>query len=528
MPEPHGATEHVLTQVVALTRDHQQLLMDLAWRVQPHSNELIELWAKAYADIAVRQPLPPDEVVRAIQEEAVRVLFGGLGQGNLRKYYDDIAAWARKTARSGLAYDRVIALVREYQHSGLALLIRVYPAGPELELVLDALDDLYAGTITLIGAIYVETMQEELIHSARLRVFGQLATGATHSLNNLLTAILGRTQLLQERTRDTESRGELQEIQRTATLGAQMVRHLQEFARGGDDDIFAEADVNNLLRDAAEISRFVWRDQAEADGIVIDVVKDLGDVPPVLAHPNELREVFIVLILNAIEGMQRGGLITLRTERQGDNVLVSVIDTGEGMTEETRRRVFDPFFTTKGPGHTGLGLSIASNLVAQHKGTLIVESQLGRGSTFTVAVPVAAAASQAKTEHASVSVRSVRILIIDDEPTVRDIVAKFLVFRGYQVAVADSGYDGIAAFKRDGYDLVLTDLGMPGMSGWEVAREIKRLKPQTLVVLMTGWAAGLDTEKVKESGVDHIVHKPFNVDDVLKLVNEAVGLREKM
>ncbi|MBI4791048.1 MAG: response regulator [Chloroflexi bacterium] len=528
MPEPQGLTAHVLDQVVALSRDHRQLLVDLALRVEPFSNELLALWTKVYQETAVRQPPPPDEVVRAIQEEAIRVLLGGLRDGDLPKYYGDIAAWASRTARSGLAYDQIVELVRAYQRSGLTLLLRAYPAGAELELVLGALDDLYAGTITLIAAVYIQALQDQLMDSARPRAFGQLAIGATHSLNNLLTAILGRTQLLLERTRDAESRGELQEVQRTATLGAQTVRHLQEYARGVRDQEFVEADVNNLLRDAAEITRFVWRDEAEAHGIVIDVVKDFGDIPPALARRNELREVFIALILNAIEAMPRGGLITLRTERKDDSVLVAVIDTGEGMTEETRRRVFDPFFSTKGTGHTGLGLSIASNLVGQHKGMLTVESQPGRGSAFTVSIPVAPGTLAPKAEAAPVSVRTVRILIVDDEPTVRDIVAKFLAFRGYQVAVADSGYDGIAAFKRARFDLVVTDLGMPGMSGWEVAREVKRLRPQTLVVLMTGWAADLDQEKVKESGVDHIVHKPFNVDDVLTLVNEAVALREKM
>lgn len=528
MSEPQAMTDHFVDQAVELTRDHQSLLADLATRIEPYANELAEVWAKVYRETAVRQPLPSDAVVRGIQEEAVRLFFGGLRAGDLHAYFASVAAWGRQNALSGLPYDRLLTLVHAYQRSGLAFLMRAYPIHAELQLALAAFDDLYSAMVMLIGAAYIEVAQEHLVHGARLRALGQLASGAAHSLNNLLAAILGRTQLLLVRTRDDESRDELQEIQRTAAIGAQIVRRLQDFARASHEEKFAETDVNLLMRDAAEITRFYWRDQAEACGIVIDVVKDFSSVPPVMARPSELREVFIDLIFNAIEAMPRGGLITLRTERKGNAVLVSVIDTGEGMPEATRLRVFDPFFTTKGPAHAGLGLSTARSIVAQHNGAFTVESEPGRGTTFTLPLPMSEGKTAVTSERVSISTRAVNILIIDDEPTVREVVAKSLTFRGYRVVVAESGPDGIAAFKENGFDLVVTDLGMPGMSGWEVAREIKRLNPKVLVVLMTGWAADLDPEKMKEGGVDRIVHKPFDMDEVLGLVSEAVVLREKM
>jgi signal transduction histidine kinase/ActR/RegA family two-component response regulator len=522
-------TDHLLDQAVELTRDHQLLLADLAARIEPYSNELAEAWAKIYRETAVRQPLPPDAVVRGIQEEAVRLFFGGL-KGDLREYFASLLAWARQIAFSGLSYDRLLTLMRGYQRSGLPFLMRAYPIHAELQLALGALDDLYGALVTLIGAAYIEVAQGQLVRGVRLHALGQLASGAAHSLNNVLAAILGRMQLLLERTRDDELHSELQEVQRTAAIGAQMVRRLQDFARVGSEEKVVESDVNLLMRDAAEITRFLWRDQAEASGIIIDVVRDFAEVPPVLARPKELREVFTDLIINAIEAMPRGGLITLRTERKGNAVLVSVIDTGEGMSEATRLRVFDPFFTTKGSSHAGLGLSTAEGIVAQHNGAFTVESEPGRGTTFTLSLPVAQRMAKAapKPTPAPVSTRAANILIIDDELMVRDIVAKFLTFHGYPVVVADSGPEGIAAFKENKFDLVLTDLGMPGMSGWEVAREIKRLNPKVLVVLMTGWAAGLDPEKVKEGGIDRVVHKPFDVDEVLTLIGEAVVLREKM
>lgn len=425
MTEPQTLTDHVLDQVVELTHDHQQTLADLAARIEPYA-QVAEVWANVYREAGVRQPLPPDETVHAIQEQAVQLFFGGLRAGNLRDYYSAFSAWGRQIARSGLPYDRLLKLVREYQRSGLPFLVRAYPRGPELQLALAALDDLYSGMVTILGAAYIEAAQEQLIHGARLRALGQLAGGAAHSLNNLFAAILGRAQLLSERTRDGEARAELQQIQHTATAGAHIVRRLQDFARASGDEKFVETDVNLIMREAAEITRFLWRDQAEANGVVIDVVKDFADVPLVLARPSELREVFIDLILNAVEAMPQGGLITLRTERKGNDVLVSVIDTGEGMPEATRLRVFDPFFTTKGPSHVGLGLSIAAGIVAQHNGRFSVESAPGRGTTFTLSMPIAIGLIEETLEGAPTPTRAVNILIIDDEPTVRDIVAKFL------------------------------------------------------------------------------------------------------
>ncbi len=528
MTEPRLLTECVLDQVVEQARDHQQLLAEIAARVEPFAAELVEVWAEAYRNARVREPLPPDDVIRGVQEAAVHLFFGGLRSANLRDYYSAFVDWGTALAHSGLAYDRLVQLVRAYQRSGLPFLTRVYAPGPQLEMALDAIDLLYNGTITMLAATYIQAAQEQLIQSGRMRALGQLAIGATHSLNNSFAAVLGRAQLLAERVRDNEVRGELQEIQRTAATGAQTVRQLQEFARMPRDEKFAPTDVTQLLRDAAEITRFYWRDQAESNGVVIDVVKDLTDQPPVLAHPRELRDVFIELILNAIEAMPRGGLITLSTERKANHLIVSVTDTGEGMPEATRRRVFDPFFTTKGAGHAGLGLSIAARVVAEHNGKVDVASQPERGTAFTLALPALESVAEEAQKTVLPPAQSANILIIDDEPTIRDVIAKFLAFRGHRVVVANSGSEGIARFKENAFDLVVTDLGMPGMSGWEVAREIKKIKPKALVVLMTGWSADLDSRKVKESGVDRVVHKPFEVDDVLDLVGEAVTLREKM
>lgn len=527
MSESTGLTNQVKYMIVDHTRDYEQLLIELAVRLEPFNKELIRAWTQVYTELHGNQPLPSQGMLEEMQQEAQRVLLGSLRKGNIAQYYADVQDWALRTAHSGMPYDRVTQLVREYLKSCLPFIRRVWQMGPEFELILGAVDDLYTGIATLVGAAYIQAAQEQLVRGARVRSLGELTIGATHALNNLFASILGRTQLLSELVRDPELKTELGEIQRAAASGAQMVRRIQDYARTNSEVKFTETDVNALIRDAAEITRFVWRDQSEASGIVIDVVKDLGDVPPVLARADELKEVLVSLIMNSIEAMPRGGLITLRTERKGDNVLVSVTDTGEGMSEERKLLAVNRFFTSREPPHSGLGLSNAAEVVSRHQGVLTVESNLAHGTTISLTVPIAPERSELKPFSATPAERTIKILIIDDEPTVRDVIGKFLVHRGYQVHAAESGREGIAEFKKTTFDLVVTDLGMPGQSGWQVAREIKRLNPKTLVVLMSGWAADVDARKLNENGVDRIVHKPFNVDEVLGLVEEAEALKAK-
>jgi CheY-like chemotaxis protein/anti-sigma regulatory factor (Ser/Thr protein kinase) len=313
-----------------------------------------------------------------------------------------------------------------------------------------------------------------------------------------------------------------------ALASAANLRRLQDFLRVSRDARLIETDVNVAMREAAELTRYVWRDEAEAQGILIDVVKDLADVPLVMAYSSLLREMVVELIFNAIEAMPQGGLITLRTERKDDQVLMAVTDTGEGMPDAVQLRVFDAFFTTKGPTHPGLGLNNVQNIAKRHNATITLTSSPGRGSTFTISLPMAPSVVP-EAPALPRAEQPARILLIDDESVIRDITAKILTLRGHQLNVYDNGAEGVRAFSQPGaFDIVITDLGMPGMSGWEVARAIKEIDPKVLVVLMTGWAAELDPQKVREGGVDRVLNKPFDVDQVLALVNEAVTLRDRM
>ncbi len=257
-----------------------------------------------------------------------------------------------------------------------------------------------------------------------------------------------------------------------------------------------------------------------------------GEVPPVNGNASELGEVLMNLILNAADALPAGGNISIGSRAEGDWVLVEVKDDGVGMNGEVARRVFDPFFTTKGAEGVGLGLSVAYGIVARHGGELLVESSPGAGSTFTIRLPVATVMdlkSDRQPEPLADPGRPARILVIDDVEMIRSLLTVVLEGAGHTVVTAGSGNEGLESFRHGlangagAYDLVMTDLGIPGLSGWDVVDGVKRLSPETPVILITGWGDQLDRERMQESRADAVLAKPFETREVLDLVARSVS-----
>jgi len=245
--------------------------------------------------------------------------------------------------------------------------------------------------------------------------------------------------------------------------------------------------------------------------------------PIVAGDPAELREALTNIVFNALDAMPEGGRVTLSTDVEGTHVLCRVSDTGIGMAEDVRQRIFDPFFTTKGERGTGLGLSVVYGIVTRHNAELDVQSQLGQGTTFiikfpppgeTVVEPVARPVGK--------SSRKGRILVIDDEREVGDVLKDALTRDGHQVVYCTDGESGIACVEKEAFDLVITDLGMPGISGWEVARIVKQARPGTPVAMVTGWGDRIDPVDAEGRGVDYVVAKPFKRDGIREMVASAL------
>jgi CheY-like chemotaxis protein len=288
------------------------------------------------------------------------------------------------------------------------------------------------------------------------------------------------------------------------------------------DEVFDEVDLNRILLDVVELTRPSWQSQAKARGVGIEVEKHLDARCFVAGNASELREVFTNLVLNAVDAMPDGGRMTLVTRDDDDRVAVEVKDSGHGMAAETQARCFDPFFTTKAVKGTGLGLSVAYGIVSRHHGTISVDSAAGAGTTFRLTFPVKrAAAAPAPKAGEPAAIGSFRMLVVDDEEAVLSVMGELLEALGQTVTTAHGGVEGLARLRESAVgpaekrpEIVFTDLGMPGVSGWDIARETRMKFPDACVVLVTGWGVQIDAESAKEKGVDYLLGKPFTVDDV--------------
>jgi signal transduction histidine kinase/CheY-like chemotaxis protein len=377
----------------------------------------------------------------------------------------------------------------------------------------------------------LQTTLDQLIQSEKVRALGEMSAGIAHEFNNILAIIVGKTQLMLERAGEAGLREELAVIEEAAWRAADIVRRLQAFALRRMEDKLSPVDLNRLVEDAVTLTRPRWKDESEARGVRVELVTDLREPAPVLGNVADLREMATNLILNALDAMPNGGRLTLATRRHADRVELVVADTGVGMPEEVRRRAFDPFFTTRAPQRSGLGLSVVQGILARHGGTIEVESQEGRGTTFRIALPTTHAASGAGGVAPSGGVPpappgdGATVLVVEDEERLRRMLADMLGRAGYTVEVARDGLEGLARFQGGRFDLVITDLGMPECSGLEVARGVKGARPGTPVILITGWGDLLDPARLEGAGVDLMIVKPFRVERVLGAVAEALRSR---
>ncbi len=370
--------------------------------------------------------------------------------------------------------------------------------------------------------------QAQLVQSAKLNALGEMAGGVAHDFNNLLSAVLGRTQLLLQTVHDPEVRRQLQVIEQAALDGATTVRRVQEFTRVRSDEHFVTLDLNQVLREVVELNRPVWETGPKRNGVAVDVEFDLEARQTVAGNGSEIRELFTNLVLNAVDALPWGGEIRISTADQGDEILVRIRDTGIGMDEETRQRAFDPFFSTKSERGTGLGLSVARGIVTRHRGSIAVESEPHLGAEFTVRFPAGEEPEPPPLPPPRGRMPRLRVLAVDDEKPVLDVLADLLRALGQDVDVALGGSAGLERFERGEYQVVFTDLSMPDVNGWDLTLAVKSRRPEVAVVVVTGWGLQLEEVTAQAHGVDLLVAKPFSIEDLeraLHRVGESLAIR---
>ena len=377
----------------------------------------------------------------------------------------------------------------------------------------------------------LKAAQQQVIQQERLGALGTMASGIAHDFNNALAAILGFSELLCQRPEtlaDKEKTLRYLQMMNTAAQDAgNVVNRLREFyRRREDDEVFTPVDLNQLVQQAISLTQPKWKNQAEARGIAFHTVTELGKIPVVIGNAADLREALTNLIFNAVDAMPQGGTITLRTRADNSRVILEVADTGVGMTEEVRRRCLEPFFTTKGDHGTGLGLSMVYGILQRHGGTIDIQTTLGRGTTFVLSLPLKVESQVvAEVESAPTAIRPLRVLLVDDQETVRQILREYLDGDGHTVTTAANGSEGFEKFQSAEFDVVLLDRAMPGMSGDQVAAAIKQVNPKMPVILLTGFGNMMQAAGEKPPGVDLVLAKPVTIAGLQSALASVMAAR---
>ena len=367
-------------------------------------------------------------------------------------------------------------------------------------------------------------LQEKLAESEKLRAMGLMASGVAHDFNNMLAIIFGNIDLAEVEDNKDMFLERLAKIKKAAVDSANIIKRLQKFTKTNSEDTpFQPVKFNDLAREAIEISTPMWKDGPHAKGISIEIVDALTEEECIiLGNDTDLREAIINMIFNSVYAMPQGGKIHLAMYTKDESIYLEISDNGIGMTEETKRRIFDPFFTTKGANHSGLGMSMLYGTIKRHNGSIDIKTKPGEGTMFTIVLPKGKEEIDKEDEKLDpvVEIRESNIMIIDDEPEIGVLLSEILSNQGHQTCVFDNGIGGIEAFKKGSYEILITDLGMPGVSGWEVINTARQIKPGVVIGIVTGW--DISEEEAKQKGVDFIINKPFRADYVLQVVTNAV------
>ncbi|MFN2509224.1 MAG: response regulator [Chthoniobacterales bacterium] len=357
--------------------------------------------------------------------------------------------------------------------------------------------------------------QKQVIQQERLAALGAMAGGIAHDFNNSLCAIVGFSELLLHEAEHGLTKEAatppLTNILTAAEDASQIVHRLAEFYRPSEtDERRLPINLNTLVEQAITLTAPRWQVQSIAAGREVLIETDLREIPTIAGSSGEIREVLTNLIFNAVDAMPDGGTITFATRAEDGAVLLQISDTGTGMTEEVRTRCLEPFFTTKGESGTGLGLAMVFGIVQRHGGTIALESTLGLGTSFAFRFPTAQSQSAREVSAAEETIeRTLHVLVVDDQPILRQLLCDYLENDLHTAEAAATGEEALEKFHGGAFDLVITDQIMAEMNGYELAAELKALKPDVPVILLTGF---VDSESEPEpgEGVDLVVGKPIS------------------
>ncbi len=378
-------------------------------------------------------------------------------------------------------------------------------------------------------------LEKKLVQAQKMEAIGTLAGGIAHDFNNILSAILGYTELaMHDLAEDSRTHQRLREVHKAGLRAGELVKQILTFSREGEHER-KPIRLQPVIEEALKLLRGTI---PTTIAIEAELDRRCGLV---MADPTRIHQVVMNLCTNAYHAMPDGGRLTVTLEeleldaadcqpptKPGPYVVLSVSDTGTGMSREVMARIFDPYYTTKAPGKgTGLGLSVVHGVVTRSGGHVTVESQPGQGSTFRLYFPRmdAAASPQSPRREAGVPHGSERVLLVDDDPMLLEMMRELLEYLGYRVTALPDGRAALELFRQDtsAFDLVITDQTMPGLTGAELTRELLILRPDLPIILSTGYSCTGQAAEIMSRGCNGFIQKPFNLEALSQKIHEVLA-----
>jgi signal transduction histidine kinase/CheY-like chemotaxis protein len=375
--------------------------------------------------------------------------------------------------------------------------------------------------------------EKQIVKQERLRALGEMAGGVAHDFNNALQPIILAAGILSRNEQALENKEKLKEYIQVILLASRdasaTVKRLVRFFRPGQKNDRQTVQIAPIVREVVGMTQPKWREEAQARGCRIQLVTDVDDECWTVGYPDELREVLVNLIFNAVEAMTSSGTIRVSARVKDAWTILEVEDDGSGMDPETASRCLEPFFTTKAQRGTGLGLSIVYGVIQRHRGDIQVDSRLGQGTRFTIRLPLRRPGEKADSEpdgpppaaRLEMPEHPLTVLIADDERESRSLMEDVLRAEGHNVLLTSNGKKALQMAIKKKPDVIVTDRAMPGLSGDEIVAGIRNSALDVPVILLTGFGDMIEENDPIRRNVTLVVSKPVTGEDLCKAVRDA-------
>ena len=372
-------------------------------------------------------------------------------------------------------------------------------------------------------------IEDILLRSEKLKSMGMITSGIAHEFNNILAIVKGfATQIKKKCGNDEKLEKRVDTIIKATNDGVEIVRRMREYTNLELDNAnFVPTDMRLLIKQSIGFTMPRWQNIANANGIHYKIDTDgFSKELCIMCNQSELREVLVNIINNALDAMPGGGSLSFHTWAEEKTLFVTISDTGMGMGKTVQRNVFDPFFTTKIGVGTGLGMSTAYGIVVRHGGEIEVESEEGKGSRFTIRLPLSNEIAKPEAtfeQEQELKAEGLRMLIVDDEQEICDLLSEYFLEDGHNVKIVNTGDMAIKLLETESFDLVLSDLVMPEVTGYDIIETIGTLEKKPKVGIITGWEDAYKTEKGETLKADFIVRKPINFSELTRCINNVLS-----